>query len=215
MNNLKPEDSLVASLSTDLGGVGIDLAEIGVDAVLNDGVLKDIPVLSTLVGIYKAGVSIRERQYIKKLILFLSEFKKIDEDGRKRFVNSELSDEKKREKFGETILALIEKSDDSKKLKIYARIFEQHILDQCSYDDAVRVSLMIERSFYSDLTYLLEFEDGSFDNQITAGELYKNGFLSFSGMDAGSLDDDPNPGGIVYTINKYGELAKSILKRTV
>ena len=50
-----------------------DLAEVGLDAIFEDGMLKDIPILSTAVSLYKIGSSIKERHNLKKLILFLSE----------------------------------------------------------------------------------------------------------------------------------------------
>ena len=47
-------------------------AEIGLDAVMDDGILKDIPIVSTAIAIYKIGSSIKERHNLKKLLHYYS-----------------------------------------------------------------------------------------------------------------------------------------------
>lgn len=203
------ESLLSNSLGAELSGVGVELLEVGVDSVLNDGVLKDLPIVGSVVGLIKAGVAVKERFYIKKLLTFLREFSSINENQRIKFITEELSDDSKRERFGETMLNLIERNDDSKKFSLYARVFEVHFCNSLSYEDTIRMCMMIDRTYYSDLEYILDFSDGSFGEQEKAGELYKSGFLSFSGLDAGTFDDEES-GGIVYTINRYGDILKSI-----
>ncbi|MDF4560139.1 hypothetical protein P3494_26935, partial [Vibrio parahaemolyticus] len=73
MDKLSLEESLVSTMGQRLGGTGTELAEIAIDSVLDDGVLKDIPVVGTAVSLYQTGVAVRERQYVKKLVTFLSE----------------------------------------------------------------------------------------------------------------------------------------------
>lgn len=205
----KPENSLVESLGTNLGGVGTDLLEIGIDSVLEDGVLQDIPIINSIIGIYKTGASIREYLFMKKLIKFLNEFKKINEIDRQRFISEELGDKEKREKFGETILSLIEKADESKKLNLYAQVFKLHIMGKCTYDESIRICTMIDKIFYSDLEYLIKFQDGSFEERLITEELYKNGFLSYSGIDGGSASSN---GGIIYNKNRYGNITEDALQ---
>ncbi len=145
MNN-ELENTLPNSLGTELTTVGSNIFELGVDAVLNDGILKNIPVVNSIVGLFKAGLGIKDYYYIEKLLKFLMEFKNIDESLRLKFISEELSDDSKRKKFGEVMLTLIDKNDDAKKFKLYARVFELHILDHCSYDDAIRLCTMIDRT---------------------------------------------------------------------
>ena len=89
-----------------------------------------------------------------------------------------------------------------------------HFTDRCTYDEAIRICSMIEKAFYSDLLYICKFKDGSFENQLVAGELYKVGFLSFSGIDGGELGKEDS-GGIIYSINKYGLLFKEIIEQLI
>ena len=49
------------SLSGDIAGCIQEYAEIGLDAITEDGMLKDIPIVSTAVALYKIGNSISDR----------------------------------------------------------------------------------------------------------------------------------------------------------
>ena len=64
-----------------------EYAEIGLDAVMEDGILKDIPIVSTAIAIYKIGGSIKERHNLKKLLVFLNELNNgiLDEQKRKEY----------------------------------------------------------------------------------------------------------------------------------
>ncbi|MFZ6039785.1 hypothetical protein ACOV11_04665 [Vibrio natriegens] len=211
MNKLSLEESLVSTMGQHLGGAGTELAEIAIDSVLDDGILKDIPVVGTAISLYQTGVAVRERQYIKKLVTFLSELNKTDEEARLKFIAEEMLKPEQRERFGETILSLIDKADDNRKFELYAKVFERLFMNACSYDDAIRICQMIERTFYSDLQYIAVFEGGCAKDQLTAGELYKVGFLSFGGLDGGTIGDE-NSGGVIYNRNKYGDILFELIR---
>jgi len=213
---LEVEKSLVESISPDISSNTIELTEVAVDSILDDGLLRDIPIINTLVGIFKVGKTITQRYYIKKIINFLNTFNSIDKESRKRFIEDELSTDKDKEKFGETILLLIEKADEIEKTILYAKVFKMHIEheDFCSYSEAIRICKMIDKSFYNDLCYLVEFKNGDLTNQHITDELYKNGFLSFGGINGGTFGGHIKDGGVMYNINKYGEILKKILSET-
>ena len=211
MDKLSLEESLVSTMGQQLDGTGTELAEIAIDSVLDDGILKDIPVVGTAVSLYKTGVAVRERQYLKKLVTFLSELNKTNEEARLKFIAEEMLTPEQRERFGETILSLIDKADDNRKFELYAKVFERLFMNACSYNDAIRICQMIERTFFSDLQYILVFEGGCAKDQLTAGELYKVGFLSFGGLDGGTIGDE-NSGGVIYKRNKYGDILFELIR---
>ena len=80
--------SLEDSLTENLFDTVADLTEVGLDAVMDDGVLKEIPLLSTVAGIYKIGHTIKERHTIKQLALFVTELNKgcVDKNKRNRIL---------------------------------------------------------------------------------------------------------------------------------
>lgn len=210
MTKSKLTTTLPNSIGTELTSIQGNLTEVAVDSLLVDGLLKDIPVVSSVLGLVKTGVAVKDYLYIKKLLRFLGEFKNIEEEQRIRFVNEELSTEEEKDRFGEVMLNLIDKSDDARKFSLYANTFKLHFNEECTYEDCLRLCSMIEKTFYSDLCWIHQFEDGSFENKLSSSELYKSGFLSFSGMDGGTLGVE-NSGGIIYDVNRYGILLRKII----
>jgi len=54
----KLDVTMLETLKTDLSGVSVDYMEIGLDGILEDGLLKDIPVINSIISVYKTGVNI-------------------------------------------------------------------------------------------------------------------------------------------------------------
>lgn len=51
-----------------------DIAEMGIDSLLDDGVCKNIPVVGLLVGIGKTAQNIHDRNLLKQTIKFINTF---------------------------------------------------------------------------------------------------------------------------------------------
>ena len=77
--------ALSNSVSKEAQSIASDLLEVGLDTILDNDIIREIPLLSTAVSIYRIGKSIKERHYIQKLITFVSEMNKgiANEDIRK------------------------------------------------------------------------------------------------------------------------------------
>ena len=56
------------SLTAEASGIAGEYTELGLDALIEDGLFKDIPIVSTAMAIYRIGKSVRERHHISKLI---------------------------------------------------------------------------------------------------------------------------------------------------
>lgn len=79
------------SLKENAIGCISDLADVGLDSILEDGLFKDLPIFSTVISLYKIGNSLVDRHNMKKLVLFLNEINK--------GISSEEDRTKYREKF--------------------------------------------------------------------------------------------------------------------
>lgn len=68
----KLSTAVVNAIKTD-DGVGLlkDYAELGIDSFLESGGLKDIPIVSTLFAIVRAGSSIHNQIFANKIIRFI------------------------------------------------------------------------------------------------------------------------------------------------
>ena len=75
MDELVPvfEDSL---FGTSIADVGIEFAELGIDSILSDGILKDIPIVGTIVGVGKLAHNVHDRNLLRQTLPFINEFNK-------------------------------------------------------------------------------------------------------------------------------------------
>ena len=67
--NLVP--SLGKSLVGPLGNTVIDIGEVFLDTVFDEGILKEIPIIGTIASLTKAGISLRERNLAKNTYAFI------------------------------------------------------------------------------------------------------------------------------------------------
>src|SRR5690554_3744723 len=97
------EGDLEESLIATIGGKGgkdliIDAAEFSLDFVLEDGVLKDIPVVSTVSKLYSVAVGVQGYIFAKKIRKFLVELKTTSFEEREDFTKRLEADPKTRER---------------------------------------------------------------------------------------------------------------------
>lgn len=121
--------------NTDLQNVSIDLAEVAIDQLIDDGVFKDIPILGTIYGVGKAALQIREILFLKKIIYFLTEIKDVPPYKREQMVETINTSEKFRTKVGEKLLFIIDRCEDYEKAQIIAKLFKAFINETIDYND--------------------------------------------------------------------------------
>lgn len=72
---------------SNLLNVSIGIAETLSDSMLDDGLLKDIPVIGTIVGLGKTSIKITDLLFLKKVISFLSELEDVSIKDRKEMID--------------------------------------------------------------------------------------------------------------------------------
>jgi len=153
MNDLKKmSNSLEETLKdSDLQNLTTDLAETFADSLLNDGILKDIPIIGTIIGLTKSAISFNDRLFIKKLIFFISELKNTDPLERKRLITEIDESEKHKVKVGEKLLYIIDKCEDHVTSKYVAILFKAFLNEEINYNQFLRCSTIINKIFIEDL----------------------------------------------------------------
>lgn len=98
------------------------LAEAGLDQILDEGFLRDVPVLGTILGVIRATRSVRDLLLAKKLGRFLLALQTVPLKDREDFRQS-LSSREEEIKVGETLILLLDRLDDLEKPQLVARVF--------------------------------------------------------------------------------------------
>lgn len=155
MNELVPafEISLFDSPIMD---IGMEFAEIGIDAVLNDGLLKDIPIVSTVVGLGKFVQNIYDRNLLRQTLVFIKEFNcnggnsnQVAQHRHKLQQNPKLMEAE----LGR-ILIILNKNIDLIKSQFEAKFYAAYINERISWEDFCELCDVTDRLFVSDIDNL-------------------------------------------------------------
>jgi hypothetical protein len=147
----KPEESLVSAFGKAGGYDAItQLGEVTIDTFMKEGVLRDIPIIGTLVGLGRAGVAIRDLLFVKKLQAFLVELEKVSEE-REKFVHEMDADPVVRDRVGMQLIVLLERFEETDKARLLGKAFAAYLRSAIDLGAFLRMSRAIDRCFVDDL----------------------------------------------------------------
>jgi hypothetical protein len=109
--------------SDELQSVVGEYLEIGIDAIMKDGLAMHLPVVGTVVAGYRVVGRIRDRAFLKKLLDFLNPMKAIPAVERKEMVRKLEADEDYGRKVGEHLIDLLDRISAHRKPVMLSRIF--------------------------------------------------------------------------------------------
>ncbi|WP_425658364.1 hypothetical protein [Tenacibaculum ascidiaceicola] len=156
---------------TDLQNVSGDLSELIIDSVLENGILRDIPVISTIIGISNIGIKISDRILLNKIISFLFELKNIPNSKREEMINKIDNSEKYKVKVGEKILLIIDKCNDYENSQYVAKLFSAYLLEKINYVDFLRGANIIQSVQITDFKDFLNLEKSKFRRSFNSENL--------------------------------------------
>ena len=110
------------------------LGEVAIDAIIEDGVLRDIPIIGSIVGTGKCIKNVSDVLFTKKLIAFLFELRDTDAHEREEAIERWENDARYRVRVGETLLNMINRCDDTQKAKWLSKLF-YHLVLKKGYSD--------------------------------------------------------------------------------
>ena len=110
----KEQNSLLATIrQSGLSNTLTDIGEISLDQLLNDGIVRDFPIVGTLISLTKAGITVRDQLFFKKVIKFLGPISEVTPNERAKFLDSLSESENK--KANEYLLMYIDRLDSNDK----------------------------------------------------------------------------------------------------
>lgn len=148
---------------SDLQNIGGDLSELVIDSLLEDGVLKDIPVISTIIGLTNIGVKISDRILLNKILSFLFELKNIPSSKREKMIRKIDNSEKYKIKVGEKILLIIDKCNDYENSQYVAKLFSVYLNEKINYSDFLRGANIIQSIQMNDFKDFLKLDKNKFN----------------------------------------------------
>lgn len=135
-----------------------DMAEMGIDSLLDDGIFKSIPVVSLLIGVGKTAQNIHDRNLLKQTIKFINTFNektipqdKIDKYRKKITENPYFAEEE----LGRVII-LLNSNVDIKKSELLAKFYRSYINEEIDWITFCEFSDITSRLFITDLQLLYQ-----------------------------------------------------------
>ncbi|HOZ54469.1 MAG TPA: hypothetical protein PK993_00260 [Clostridia bacterium] len=197
-----------------------DYIELGIDSVLEEGLLSEVPIVKTLFSTFKFAKNIYDRNLLKNLVIFIKELNSgsIDSDKKDKYKEKLDSNQKFAEKELGRILIILNNYIDNEKTVFLARLFRAYIIQQIIWEEFCEYSEVINRLFIQDVKILIEIASAKFKDTSNREDLFRierlNSLgiiaLSIKGISVSSLSGARQDSYV--TINKFGnKLIKIIL----
>jgi hypothetical protein len=171
MNNEK--ENLSKSLGKTL--VKSDLTEITGNVletiieseIIENDLIKSIPIFSSIVGLGKTFKTISDFLFTQKLVSFLTQLSEIDSNQREKIISKIDSDKKYNQKVGNKLLYIIDNSQDYITSQNIGKLFASFIKGNLTYPEFCKASLILNRIDYHDLEKFLEISDEAYGKNGT------------------------------------------------
>lgn len=143
-----------------LSDAAIEMAEAGIDSILEDGIGKSIPIVSLIVGTAKTAQNIHDRNLLRQTFHFIKSFnektidqKKLDEYRAKLHSNPK----KGEEELGRALI-LLNNNVDTQKSKLLGRLYSNYVGGKISWEQFCEMSDVMSRLFISDFDLLSKIQ---------------------------------------------------------
>ena len=146
------QETLFTPISGNMGSALIEIAEQGLDSLLQDGVLKDFPVLGTIAALCKTGVNLRERNLIRQTAVFITSFNNgtISDEDKSKYKEALNKDPKRKEKELGRVILLLDRLLEEQQAKVLGKFYCSYVKGAISWDKFVELSEVNARMFSDD-----------------------------------------------------------------
>ena len=207
MENTKPKNDLGISVlksacSSEAKDLVFEWAELGLDTLMDEGVLKDIPFFGSIVKICGASNTIRDKLFVRKVWDFLRACPNFTQAEKEAFAQSHLNEPEKAQRLGDAIVLILDKMDDLQKPEMLAKIFAAFVRGKIKLEDFRRLAAAIDIGFLDDLKLFGSRTNWALDEmKALFPKLVRTGLIDLEGPNV------PGQGGmgrISYEVSELG-----------
>jgi hypothetical protein len=140
--------------SRSVGDITTEGMDILFDSALQEGPLRDIPVVGWLVKTYGAMNTVRDWLLVRKILRFLRGTQATTAEERRAFAERMEADPAYQRKVGEELFLLLDRHETVDKSELLGRVFAALIRQEVAYEEYQRYAFIIDRLFLQDLLHL-------------------------------------------------------------
>ena len=187
-----------------------DYTEIGIDSFIEEGILKEIPFVRSIVSMLKIGKNIHDRNLLRQTLTFINEFNSGNISKGKLIAYKstiENNPQKCEEELGR-VLILLNSYVDREKSIMLARLYKSYVMQEINWHEFCEFSEIINRLFIEDLRILKYLQEqkkikGSQGDDFRLERLYSLGIVGNSYFaDFNNLKDNFIEGRVLNSIGK-------------
>ena len=211
MKSANLSDKIVESVySPELNQLCVDVAEVDFDALLRDGILKDLPIIGSIVTLFKGTMDIRDRIFVAKIARFLFNLTSTPFEQRESFKREINQNARIKRKVGTSLVLILDRLDDIEKTDFLSKCFKAYLCKNISFDQFRRLSAAIDIAFVGDLkTICHDRSNIEEEEQICLSNLARTGLVEFRA--SGIQGTWKEMGSISYSLSPLGRQFVSII----
>lgn len=202
-------DSIVKSDSKKLVA---DITEFTIDQLLDDDLLKEIPVVEWVVKAKSVYNSITDRVLLAKLVRFLFGLSEMTRYEKEKWEKEKIKSEGDKKKIGEKLLLIIDKYNDLDKAGMLGEVFKAYMRDALEAQDMFEIGEAVGMCRASDLQALRDAEE---EQGVPLAILVPSGLAVMqtnfqTGTTVGTINID-----IPLRLTKTGILLRKVLRKEI
>ena len=166
-----------------ISDIGLEYLELEIDSILKDGILKDIPIVRTIIGFGKLAQNIHDRNLLLQTLSFIQELNSgtITPEKYNEYRTKWTVDPHFREQELGYILIILNRNIDITKSKLEAKFYSAYIDQIINWDDFCELCEITTRLFVSDIGILRKaYRNGGVSE--SSGITYKHDRLVSIGL---------------------------------
>jgi hypothetical protein len=141
-------------MNENIADLATDILEVGLDIFIDNEILKEIPILGSVVKTIYITNSVSDKILLRKLSLFLTQFEKRSGKQKSELLKK-LSEKDDKRKIGESLMLLINRFDDLDKPVLLADLLHSYLNGLISNNDFLRIGKSINLAYIDDLKSFL------------------------------------------------------------
>ncbi|WP_300490944.1 hypothetical protein [Flavobacterium sp.] len=127
--------------------LSIDYSEIYIDDLIENETLKEIPIVKSVIGVIRGGISINQFWFAKKLLTFIQEFNsgKIDSEKISNYKQKLEADPKFGKKVAERLMIFIDRNIEITQTKITSNLFGAYVSKEITYEELCDILISLDK----------------------------------------------------------------------
>jgi len=191
--------------------VSVSLGEIALDCFAEPGVIRDVPMIGSLLGLGKAALSVRDRLFMRKLGSFLHQLEPSSDKDRQSLIQRVNQSEEDTSYVGEKILHLVERSEDKQVAENLGRLFKKFLEREINFHEFSIFSSILTSLNNSDLVEFVQSDWDSLDAD-RSGQYQAHGLMVIDPPEVSVRDQDDWKNSAPYIVDSY-PLSASLTER--